>query len=130
MHFASDHVILRHRRSAHNFFGIRCASTGVSWRCDSAESDTHVDRSRCRVLGTQSVLAVPVSHLNSVLGVLEVFSSHKSAFTDHDVATAQLLAGLLVMAITHSTRQSTFIDSAHTSTIASSRTLPSSCLVE
>ena len=114
----------------HGISGL-CASTGVSWRCDSAESDTHVDRSRCRALGTQSVLAAPVSHLNSVLGVLEVFSSHKSAFTDHDVATAQLLAGLLVMAITHSTRQSTFIDSAHTSAIG----LPcavrsSSCLVE
>jgi putative methionine-R-sulfoxide reductase with GAF domain len=81
-----------------------CARTGVSWRCDSPDSDPYVDRARCRDLGTQSVLAAPVSHLNSVLGVLEVFSSRRNAFTDHDVATVQLLTGLLVVAITRGGR--------------------------
>lgn len=81
-----------------------CARTGMSWRCDSSESDPNVDRLRCRELGTQSVLAAPVSHLNSVLGVLEVFSSQMSAFNDQDVASLQLLAGLLVVAITRGTR--------------------------
>jgi GAF domain-containing protein len=104
----------------HGISGL-CASTGVSWRCDSAESDTYVDRNRCRELGTQSVLAAPVSHLNSVLGVLEVFSSHRGAFSDYDVATVQLLAGLLVVAITRSTRSSGFIESAHTSAVGSVR---------
>src|SRR5258708_4100711 len=102
----------------HGISGL-CASTGVSWRCDSAESDTYVDRNRCRELGTQSVLAAPVSHLNSVLGVLEVFSSHRGAFSDYDIATVQLLAGLLVVAITRSTRQSGFTESAHTSALGS-----------
>lgn len=106
-------------RFGHGISGL-CASTGVSWRCDSADSDTYVDRSRCRELGTQSVLAAPVSHLNSVLGVLEVFSSHRNAFTDHDVATVQLLAGLLVVAITRSTRPAGFIESAHTSALGPS----------
>ena len=81
-----------------------CARSGVSWRCDSAEVDPHVDRIRCRELGTQSVIAAPISHLNSVLGVLEVFSGQANAFSDHDVATVQLLAGLLVVAITRGTR--------------------------
>ncbi len=81
-----------------------CARTGMSWRCDSADSDPYVDRVRCRDLGTQSVLAAPISHLNSVLGVLEVFSSKKSAFSDQDVATVHLLAGLLVVAITRGGR--------------------------
>jgi GAF domain-containing protein len=81
-----------------------CARTGMAWRCDSADSDPYVDRSRCRDLGTQSVLAAPISHLNSVLGVLEVFSSQNSAFSDQDVATVQLLAGLLVVAITRGGR--------------------------
>jgi putative methionine-R-sulfoxide reductase with GAF domain len=113
----------------HGISGL-CASTGVSWRCDSAESDTHVDRNRCRQLGTQSVLAAPVAHLNSVLGVLEVFSSHRSAFTDHDVATVQLLAGLLVVAITRSTRQTNFIESAHTSTLGSSGVVQARNLID
>ena len=51
------------------------------------------------------MLAAPVSHLNSVLGVLEVFSSYKNAFTDHDVASVQLLTGLLVVAITRAGSQ-------------------------
>jgi putative methionine-R-sulfoxide reductase with GAF domain len=110
-------------KPGHGISGL-CASTGISWRCNSAESDTYVDRNRCRELGTQSVLAAPVSHLNSVLGVLEVFSSHKSAFTDHDVATVQLLAGLLVVAITRSTRSSNFVESANTATISAGSTRP------
>jgi GAF domain-containing protein len=77
-----------------------CARTAMSWRCDSSDRDPYVDRTRCRQLGTQSVLAAPVAHLNSVLGVLEVFSSQKNAFSDQDVATVQLLSGLLVVAIT------------------------------
>jgi GAF domain-containing protein len=81
-----------------------CARSGMSWRCDSAESDPHVDRFRCHELGTESVVATPISHLNSVLGVLEVFSSQKSAFSDQDVATVQLLAGLLLVAISRGGR--------------------------
>lgn len=81
-----------------------CARTAMSWRCDSSEHDPYVDRTRCRELGTQSVLAAPVSHLNSVLGVLEIFSGQKNAFSDQDVATVQLLTGLLVVAITRGSR--------------------------
>ena len=77
-----------------------CARTAMSWRCDSSDHDPYVDRMRCRELGTQSVLAAPVAHLNTVLGVLEIFSSQKNAFSDQDVATVQLLTGLLVIAIT------------------------------
>ena len=90
-----------------------CARTGVSWRCDSPESDPHVDRMRCRELETQSVLAAPVSHLNSVLGVLEVFSGKRSAFNDHDVATLQVLSGLLVVAITRGEQQPSSNHTAH-----------------
>jgi putative methionine-R-sulfoxide reductase with GAF domain len=79
-----------------------CASTGMSWRCDSSESDPHVDLARCRELGSESVLAAPVMHLNSVLGVLEVFSRQRNAFNDHDAAGVQMLAGLLVVAMTRS----------------------------
>jgi putative methionine-R-sulfoxide reductase with GAF domain len=96
-----------------------CARTGVSWRCDSSESDPYVDRNRCRELGSQSVLAAPVSHLNSVLGVLEVFSSHKNAFTDHDVASVQLLTGLLVVAITRAGSQPIVRESASVTRIKS-----------
>lgn len=90
-----------------------CARSGVSWRCDSADIDPYVDRFRCRELGTQSVVAAPISHLNSVLGVVEVFSAQTNAFSDHDVATVQLLAGLLVVAITPGTRAHSFAEGSH-----------------
>lgn len=76
-----------------------CARTGRSWRCNSVELDPHVDRARCRDLGTQSIVAAPISHLNQLYGVLEVFSQRTNAFTNHHVARLQLLAGLLVVAI-------------------------------
>lgn len=82
----------------HGISGL-CARTGMSWRCDSSESDPHVDRGRCRELGSESVLAAPMMHLNRVLGVLEVFSHRRNAFNDRDVAGVQMLAGLLVVAI-------------------------------
>ena len=90
-----------------------CARTGVSWRCDSPDSDPHVDRMRCRELGTQSVLAAPVTHLNSVLGVLEVFSGKRGAFDDHDVATLQVLSGLLVVAIARGGSSASVVESSH-----------------
>jgi GAF domain-containing protein len=90
-----------------------CARTGVSWRCDASDSDPRVDRGRCRDLGAQSILATPVTHLNSVLGVLEVFSSHRNAFSDHDVATVQLLAGMLVIAITRGGRSLSGVEQSH-----------------
>lgn len=51
------------------------------------------------------MLAAPVSHLNRVLGGLEVFSSQTSAFSDQDVASLRFLAGVLVVAITHGTKK-------------------------
>jgi putative methionine-R-sulfoxide reductase with GAF domain len=96
-----------------------CARTGVSWRCDSPDLDPHVDRLRCRELGTQSVLASPVTHLNSVLGVLEVFSRNRGAFDDRDVATLQVLSGLLVVAIARGGQPGGMFESSHAALLSS-----------
>ncbi|HMK29116.1 MAG TPA: GAF domain-containing protein [Terriglobales bacterium] len=78
-----------------------CLRTGQAWRCDHAEKDPQVDRQSCRELGVSSLVVAPLTHLNGgVLGVLEVVSAEPYAFDDRDVATVQMLASLMVMALT------------------------------
>ncbi|HXZ81936.1 MAG TPA: GAF domain-containing protein [Terriglobales bacterium] len=78
-----------------------CLRTGEAWRCDHAEKDPKVDRQNCRELGVSSLVVAPLVHLEGgVLGVLEVLSGEPYGFDDRDVATVQMLASLMVMALT------------------------------
>ena len=47
----------------------------------------------------RSILASPLRHDRRTLGVFEVLSSSPGAFDDRDVATMQLLSGMMVAAI-------------------------------
>jgi GAF domain len=80
-----------------------CARTGKAWRCDQVTVDPVVDLQACRSLGIQSLVVAPLVHLKNVLGILEVLSTEPYAFDDHDVATVQFLASLMVMALTKQT---------------------------
>jgi hypothetical protein len=76
-----------------------CVKTATTLRCDSPEDDARVDQQSCRELGVQSVVAAPVAYMNQVVGLLEIFSQHKYAFANQDVAKVQLLASLILMAL-------------------------------
>ena len=73
--------------------------SGRAVHCHDTELDRRVDARQCRALGIQSLVAAPLIHLETVVGVLEVFSSGPYAFDDKDVATLQLLASLMVLAL-------------------------------
>jgi len=49
-------------------------------------------------------VAAPLIHLEAVVGILEVFSSEPYAFDDKHVATVQLLASLMVLALVQAPR--------------------------
>ena len=51
--------------------------------------------------GTRSELAVPVTYRGEVLGVLDVQSDVKDAFTRNDVSTVEMLADILATSITN-----------------------------
>jgi len=73
--------------------------SGEIMLCHDAERNPRVDLASCRRLGVRSILVSPLRHFRRTLGVFEVLSSSPGAFDDKDVATMQLLSGMMVAAI-------------------------------
>ncbi len=73
--------------------------SGEIMLCHDAERNPRVDLASCRRLGVRSILVSPLRHYRRTLGVFEVLSSSPGAFDEHDVATMQLLSGMMVAAI-------------------------------
>jgi len=72
-----------------------CMEMGTILKCDDAEIDERVDRAFCQKTNVRSVIVVPLSHRNVSVGVLKITSPKTFAFSDDDVATMELMAGLL-----------------------------------
>jgi N-acetylmuramoyl-L-alanine amidase len=68
-------------------------------RCDDSENDPRVDVLACRQLGTRSMVAVPLLGHDSVIGLLEAFSTEPFGFSDQDVRNLSLLAELILAAL-------------------------------
>jgi GAF domain-containing protein/ribosomal protein L37E len=73
---------------------VRCANVNVKVNLESL-----LDTEECRRRGIQSLIAVPVFHDGRVAGGLELYYAHPHAFTDQDVHTCQLMAGLVTEAL-------------------------------
>ncbi len=73
--------------------------TGEIMLCHDAERNPRVDLASCRRLGVRSILVSPLRHYRRTLGVFEVLSSSPGAFDERDVATMQVLSGMMVAAI-------------------------------
>ena len=69
-----------------------CLREGKPLRCDDSEIDSRVDRDRCRKLGVRSVVAVPLKSKESVVGIIEIFSTRTKAFTESHMAKLHVLA--------------------------------------
>jgi N-acetylmuramoyl-L-alanine amidase/putative methionine-R-sulfoxide reductase with GAF domain len=80
-------------------FSGECLVSGRVVRCDDVETDSRVDLVACRRLGVCSMLAVPLSARQSVIGLLEAFSNEPYGFNDSDVRSLNLLAELLLSAL-------------------------------
>ena len=73
--------------------------SGEIMLCHDADRNPRVDLASCRRLGVRSILVSPLRHYRRTLGVFEVLSSSPGAFDERDVATMQLLSGMMVAAI-------------------------------
>jgi len=83
-----------------------CVRTGEVVLCHDAQRNPQVDLASCHRLGARSILAAPLRHFRKTLGIFEVLSSAPYAFNHSDVATMQLLASMIVAAISRfSSRQ-------------------------
>ncbi len=80
-------------------FSGACLTSGHIVRCDDSENDSRVNVETCRRLGTRSMVAVPLSARQTVIGLLEAFSSEAYGFNDSDVRNLNLLAELILAAL-------------------------------
>ena len=80
-------------------FSGACFRTGRIVRCDDSERDSRVNVEACRRLGTRSMVAVPLLGQQSVVGLLEAFSTEPFGFSDGDVRSLNLLAELILAAL-------------------------------
>jgi GAF domain-containing protein len=76
-----------------------CVRTGEVVLCHDAQRNPQVDLVSCHRLGVRSILVAPLRHFRRTLGIFEVLSSAPHAFGERDVATMQLLASMIVAAI-------------------------------
>lgn len=86
---------LRMRFPLTSGLSTRCVHTGEPQNCLDIESDEHVNREVCRKVGVRSLLLVPLLYSEcQVIGVLKVVSARVGAFTEPEVQTLKLMAGL------------------------------------
>ncbi len=85
-------------------FSGYCARTGYLQRCDDAQTDLRVDRESCRLLGIRSIIAVPIRLGETVIGLLEVFSSKPHAFNDRHGTMLQRLADTILATVNRAAR--------------------------
>jgi GAF domain-containing protein len=76
-----------------------CLRSGEIVLCNDAEDDPQVDLASCRRLGVRSILAAPLRQFHKTLGIFEVLSASPKAFTQQHATTMQLLASMMVAAI-------------------------------
>jgi diguanylate cyclase (GGDEF)-like protein len=78
-----------------------CVRQGTTLHCVDAATDGRVDREACRRVGAISMVCVPLAHADRVVGVLKVYDPRASAFSDEDVATLDLLSGVIAAHMAH-----------------------------
>jgi len=80
-------------------FSGACLVSNRIVRCDDSEVDPRVDAAACRRLGARSMVAVPLSAKQTVIGLVEAFSAEAFGFSDSDVRNLSLLAELILSAL-------------------------------
>ncbi|HEY1483975.1 MAG TPA: GAF domain-containing protein [Candidatus Acidoferrum sp.] len=76
-------------------FTRECMDTGGVTLCDDAREDARIRPEVAELLHVRSAIAVPVHFRNSILGVIELFSSMPSVFHGAHVAALQEIGELL-----------------------------------
>jgi diguanylate cyclase (GGDEF)-like protein len=77
-----------------SFTGL-CMKRGHILKCDDSETDARVNADACRKVGLRSMLVVPLRNHTASIGVLKILGSKPNAFSEDDVATLELMMGLM-----------------------------------
>jgi GAF domain-containing protein len=76
-----------------------CLRAGEVIRCPDVNPGFRIDAAECRRRGIQALISVPIYHAGKVAGGLEVYYPNTQAFSESDVHTCQLMAGLVTEAL-------------------------------
>jgi GAF domain-containing protein len=72
-----------------------CLRIGEVVRCADVNPELLFDAEECRRRGIQSLIAVPIYYEGNIVGALENYFPRTYAFSEQDVHTCQLMAGLV-----------------------------------
>jgi hypothetical protein len=75
-----------------------CLRVGQVIRCTDVNPEFLFDAQECSRRGIQSLIAVPIYHDGEIAGALELYFASVNAFTEQDVHSCQLIAGLVTEA--------------------------------
>jgi putative methionine-R-sulfoxide reductase with GAF domain len=73
--------------------------TGQVIRCTDVSAEFLLDVEECQRRAIHSMIAVPIYHDGGIAGGLEIYYATPQAFTEQDVHTCQLMAGLVTEAL-------------------------------
>lgn len=90
---AAQHVGFRLKAEG-SFSGL-CVRTGRVMLSSDTEEDPRVDREATRAVGVRSMVVAPLNYAGATVGVLKVLSPEPRAFREQQVATLELMAGVL-----------------------------------
>ncbi len=79
--------------------GFNCLRSGEVIRGADVNSDFLVDAEECRRRGIGSLIAVPIYRDSGIAGALELYFAGANAFSEQDVHSGQLMAGLVTEAL-------------------------------
>ncbi len=87
-------------RLAQSLSGL-CLLSSQVLSCNDTETDPRVDLEACRKVHARSMVAAPLIHAGNPVGVLKIISPVPDAFSERDIQTLQLMAGLIGAALGH-----------------------------
>jgi len=78
---------------------FNCLRSGEVIRGADVNSDFLIDGEQCRRRGIGSLIVVPIYRDSGIAGALELYFASANAFTEQDVHSCQLMAGLVTEAL-------------------------------
>ena len=76
-----------------------CVRTGQVIRSEDINTEVLFDPEPCRLRGILSLVAVPIYHDGDIVGALEIYFDKIHGFSEPDIHTCRLMAGLVTEAI-------------------------------
>lgn len=78
-----------------------CVKEKKVLRCDDTEKDSRVNAAACQLVNARSMVVAPLFYNGEAVGALKILSDKTNTFSEEDVKTLQLMAGLIGAALAH-----------------------------